>query len=440
MKKLKLFFCATLVFALMTALSGCRLFSAGEELLTPPRPQGELSEIQERLQESVGGAIKLRYPTDGDYRSAIIRYDITGNGVDDAIAFYSTENENSSAMHISVVTKRDGEWRSAKDIAVLASGVERVLFDDLDGDGVSEIIVGWNIYSNVDKEVAVYSFDGEVLTQRIHEKYSSFLCCDLDTDQRKELFVLHLNSTEKKSTAKLVELNEGGSATEISSCRADGNVSGYASVVESKLLSGKPAIFVDGQKGASTITEIIYLENGSLLNPLCDEQTFVTTVTERASGVSAQDINGDGTPDIPMIQLLPGYEDAAEKDKLYITKWCAYDGEKLVVTMTAVMNYTDGYYFTVPKALDGRITVEKNVESRIRTIYLYDSNTSSRVGELFKIRTVNINNWESSPDEYADWQEIASNESVVYAIKMGGYAGEGALTPDEVKSEFKLIG
>lgn len=440
MKKLKILLCAVLIFALSGILSGCRLFSASEDLLIPPRPQGELSEIQERLRESFGSSIKLKYPTDGDYRSAIISYDLTGNGVNDAIAFYSTESDNISAMHISVVTKRDGKWEASKDIAVLASGVEQVRFDDLDGDGVSEIIVGWNIYGNVDKEVAVYSFDGELLTQRINEKYSEFLCCDLDTNQKKELFVLHLNSTDKKATAKLLELNEGSGATELSSCRSDGNVSGYSSVVESKLLNGKPAIFVDGQKGGSTLTEIMYLENGSLVNPFCDIQTFVTTVTERASGVSAKDINGDGSLDIPMIQLLPGYEHAAEKDKLYVTKWCAYDGVKLVVTMTAVMNYTDGYYFTVPKALDGRITVDKNVESRTRTIYLYDGVTAARAGELFRIRTVNINNWESSPADYADWQEIASNESVVYAVKMGGYIGEGALTLDQIKAEFKLIG
>lgn len=438
MKRTKVVLLTAVLCAFAVFLSGCKLFSANDELLIPPRPQGELYEIQNALDGISANRITLKYPTAGEYRSAIIDYDITGNGVNDAVAFYSTETEELSAMHIAVVSKKDGKWVAAKDVSVLASGVERVEFDDLDGDGRNEIIVGWSIYGSVDKEVAVYSFDGETLTPYAQEKYTEFIRCDLDTDQNKELLVLHINSADNTATARLLRLESTG-LVEVSSCGCDGGVSGYSSVIQTKLLNGKPAVFADAKKGTSAVTEILYIENGQLVNPMYDRQAGKNLLTERQSSVSSQDINGDGTADIPMQQVLAGYENAASGDRVYMTKWCSFDGEKLVITMTALMNYADGYYLTVPKELEDRITVDKNVEARMRTIYLYDSETGARTAELFKLRVISLNNWETSQKDKENWQQLATGNSVVYAASVGNYAGEYAFSVDDIKSLFNLI-
>ncbi len=437
MNKTRLIFTSLVLCFVMVFLSGCRLFSVGDELLTPPRAQGELGDIQEALEKLTSNKITLKYPTAGEYRSAIVQYDLTGNGIKDAVAFYSTESENISAMHIAVVSKRDGKWVAAKDVTVLASGVERVEFDDLDGDGISEIIVGWSVYATVDKEIGVYGFDGAVLTPHAHEKYTAFLRTDLDTDQKKELFLINLNSTDKTATARLLTL-ENDTITEKASCRCDGSVSGYLSVAATKLLNGKPAVFVDAQKGTGAITEAFYLDGESLVNPLFDRETGTTAISERPSTKISSDINGDGTLDIPMLELLPGYEDAAENDRIYITRFCTLNNGSLVVTLSALMNYTDGYYFTIPKALDGRITLTRNIEARTRTIYLYDKNKATRGAELFTIKTVNLNNWETSNTQ--NWHKILEDKTTVYAVLISEYDGSEALSVEQIKSEFNLIG
>ncbi len=437
MNKTRVIFTSLLLCFVMVFLSGCRLFSVGDDLLLPPRAQGELGDIQDALSKLTSNKITLKYPTAGEYRSAIVQYDLTGNGVKDAVAFYSTESENISAMHIAVITKRDGKWVAAKDVSVLASGVERVEFDDLDGDGTSEIIVGWSVYAAVDKEIGVYGFDGATLTPHAHEKYTEFLRTDLDTDQKRELFLVHLNSTDKTATARLLTL-ENDSITEIASCHCDGSVSGYLSVASTKLLNGKPAVFVDAQKGTGAITEVFYLDGEQLINPLFDRDSGVTTITERPSTVVSSDINGDSTLDIPMLELLPEYRDAPESDRVYITRFCTLNGENLVITLSALMNYTDGYYFTLPKTLDGNITLTKNIEARTRTIYLYDKHTGERKAELFTIKTVNLNNWETSNTQ--NWHKILEDKTTVYAVLISDYNGPEALSFEQIKSEFNLIG
>ncbi len=426
-----------LVAAFMVVLSGCKLFSVQEDLLSPPRPQGELFEIEKALRSLSSGKITLKYPTAGEYRSAIIQYDITSSGVKDAVAFYSTESENISLMHIAVITKRDGEWVAVRDASVLASGVERVEFDDLDGDGKSEIIVGWSVFGTVDKEIGIYGFDGATLSPYAHEKYTQFLRTDLNTDQKKELFLIYNNTADKTATARLLKL-ENKVVTEISAAASDGAVSGYLQVTASKLLNGKPAVFVDAQKGVSTITEVFYLENDQLVNPFYDRESKATTATERKNNVASRDINGDGSLDVPMLQLMPGYENAAEADRVYVTKWCGFDGARLAVTLSAVMNYTDGYYFTYPKTYEGKISVDRILSSRTRVVNFVEDAEANEKHELFRIKTVSLNSWETTENQ--GWQKLLEDNTTVYAVRISEFAKQNGITLQAIQNEFKLIG
>lgn len=437
MKKFKRIITVALVMCLLTALCGCDVFSTPDELLKPPRPGGELSDIRQALDSLVSESYTLKYPTAGEYRSAIVRYDILGDGRQEAVAFYSTEKDNISSMHITVLTESGKNFQAVKDASVLAAGIERVEFQDLDGDGKSEIIVGWSIYGNVDKQVSVYSFDGKALTPRLNEKYTKFLCCNLNTDQKNELFVVNLKNTEKAASAHLYELKENG-INKISSCETDALVTEYVSINEGKLLNGKPAIFLDGKKGPGMSTEILFLSDNKLINPLYNKETG-NNQTDRALNVAIMDSDENGTLDIPMTEVLSGYEEAPDQDKIYTTKWCGFDGEKLVVTLSAVMNYTDGYFFEIPKELEGKITIARNLETRTRVFYLYDAKQKKRGAALFRIMAVSENRWISEKEDYKDWEAALTENAVVYAVQKTQYEGEGALSLAEIKKLIKPI-
>ena len=73
-------------------LCGCELFTADTaELLRPPALSGDLAPISDAIKESAGGAFTLKYPSAGNFRSAVIQNDIDGDGLFEAFAFYSTQ-------------------------------------------------------------------------------------------------------------------------------------------------------------------------------------------------------------------------------------------------------------------------------------------------------------------------------------------------------------
>ena len=250
--------------------------------------------------------------------------------------------------------------------------------------------------------------------------------------------VIKLSTSDKKGTARLYELKADG-INEISSCETDGNVTAYQSVTEAKLLDGRRAVYLDGQKGLGSATEILYVSDGKLINPLFNRESGKVE-TERPSTVSVKDINGDGTPDIPMLELMPDYQNATDSEKTYVTKWCSYTGKNLAVVLTAVMNYADGYYVEVPKELQGKITATRNVESRVRTFYLYDTKEQKRGAALFKVMAVSENNWISDTKTYSDWTEAYTANAVVYAVQKSMYEGPEALTNEQIIKLIKTIG
>lgn len=430
--------CLALAFLFLFLLCGCDTFSQDDSLLTPPRPQGELSEVQKALETAAPDGMQLRYPTDGQYRSAIVRFDLDSDKQSEAVAFYMTENEGVTMMHVAVVYKRNDEWKVSRDLPVMASGIERVEFEDLNGDGRYEIIVGWSVYGSVDKQVAVYDFKEGTLSHLLLEKYSLFTLCDLDTNNKKELFLLCQNNADKTAAAHIYTYNEDG-ISELSGCHSDGTVSSYESIACGKLLGGRQAVFVESKKGASLLTEIFYLENGALLNPLCDTVTKQTSITARPVAVAAADINGDSVLDIPVNEVMAGYEDAEDAGKIYITRWCSFDGRQLQIVKNAVMNYDDGYYFEIPKNLDGKITVARNKEQKLRIVYLYDTRAKMRTDELFRIAVFPPSEWTAEKTD-AGWIKLYSDDSKVFGAQISGYKGEGEITSSVLLEMFKVIG
>ena len=70
-----------LCFALIFCLCGCDFFAADTaELLSPPEPVGDIKPISEVIKETSSANLVMKYPSRGNYRSAVIREDIDSDG------------------------------------------------------------------------------------------------------------------------------------------------------------------------------------------------------------------------------------------------------------------------------------------------------------------------------------------------------------------------
>lgn len=430
--------CAVLCVACALCLCGCDLLVFDtEELIAPPQLTGDMRPIEEALRMSAGSGYTLKYPTSGDRRSAVILEDIDGDATFEALAFYSTSDDELTNMHINIIRRKGEEWLSVSDMSLVAAGVEMVDFCDLDNDGVLEILVGWEIYGSSEKQLAVYSLVGDTLTQRLMQQYTGFLCCDLDDDEQNEIFIHLINTTEGTNKATVYNLHEGG-IKQTAGCVMDSAVKTASQPQLSVLSNGKTAIYIDEIKGVGAVTEVLYLKNGELVNPLLDTETaYENTKTLRAAALSITDINGDGILEIPVASELPAADGSQEK--LYYTNWCSFNGEKLTVQLVAVHNTVDGYYFTLPSALVGKIAITKDVVNHRRIIHSFDAAESIVGGRIALVSAIEIETFEDKDFDASGLREIARNDTTVFAGTVYENPAGPSLTFEELCEMFNLV-
>ena len=429
-------FAAMLAVVMCLTFAGCEIFDNSNDMVAPPELTGEMSLIAEALYKSTGDDCDLEYPTSGERRSAFVLEDINGDGVLEAFAFYKTSEDEMTTMHINVISQQDGEWISVSDQTTVAIGVEMIDFCDLDGDGAKEILVGWEVNGNNEKQLSVFTFDQKKLTQLLLQSYTSFMCCDLDSNGINEIFVHLLNTAENANKAMIYNYL-GGQIAQTAGCVMDGGVKSTEAPVLSTLSNGNKAIYIDEIKGVGAVTEIIYLSDGELLNPLLDTvNSFENILTLRAASLRIQDIDSDGILEIPVATELQNAEYSDEK--LYYTNWCSFDGEKLTVENVTVVNTVDGYYLTVPKTMVGYVAVKKDIEKHERKFYHYDSINNMLGKHLFTIKAVSVDEW-SKETNHGKKVEISRTDDMVFVAEIGDGAPAFAITIDLIKSTFNLV-
>lgn len=434
----KVFRICALAVGICLLLSGCAFIGGDtDELLSPPRPEGELYDIQQALKYSVTEKYTLKFPASGEYRSAIVQKDLDDDGTNEAVAFYSTVKDNAVSMHIMLISKTEDGWKSKGDFKCVATGVESVQFKDMDADGTAEIIVGWSVYGNIEKMLGVYSVQNGSFLQRMNENYNEFLCEDLNKDGNQEIFLVNLNSKEGTAVAKLTALASEGT-TLLGSVSLDPSVTGYSAPLVSKLPNGNTAIYVDAIKGSGVITEVLEIKNDSMFNALLNEN-FETADTFRSSGASVSDVDGDGVAEIPMAVLITQAEDS--NDNVYRTDWAVVKNAALETKLSAFMNYGDGYFVTIPQKWRGKVTVIRDTANRIRTIMRIDEETGNSAEVIVRIQALPVTeNTAASVAEIPNATEIGRTDELYYLVSLGNSQSEQAVSMAEFKNYFKILG
>jgi hypothetical protein len=208
--------------------------------------------------------------------------------------------------------------------------------------------------------------------------------------------------------------------------------------VVSQLSSGKPAVYIDSVKGLGAITEVIFFENGELLNTLYDSELQENSKTLRSAAFTTYDINGDGILEIPVQENVPAVANAEVTEKLYLTKWCSFNGESLTTQLTAMINTIDGYYYIIPQKWVGNIAVLKDTDNRIRQIYSYNNETLTVGDSLLYLQTFTKEEWENGKNKTSGLTEVMRDGQKVFVCEISASAKQEGLTLENVKSNFVI--
>lgn len=429
-------------------LSGCSFVGLdAQTLMRPPKPTGEKADIHALVESKSGGKLTLKYPASGDYRSAIIMHDLTGDKNEEAMAIYQ-KSEESTGTNL-MFMKKDGTWKDMGDFNNPAAQVDKVCFGDLNGDGNDEVIVGWGSSLNNTSSVSVYYYkNGKMNEIKLkNQDYTEMSVLDIDGDGRSEIFTANVSMGDEPALARLYALNN--TAIEmIGSCRLDNGVTKYASVQTGLINEKQTGIVLDGVRNANTfVTELLYWDKATktLKSPFYDPKSQSANMAQRSTSVLSKDINGDTVIEIPIVNLMPGYTGAVSDDAAYMTNWNRYDTQTntFVRVMSMIMNNADGYWFLVPDMWRGAVTTKTDAEARTITFYEWSAVKGKLPGKigapLLKIRVFSRTEWEQGTGTSGFFKLLDSN-NLVYAASCPSPDRPLTLSPEDVKDSFKLIG
>ncbi len=456
---------------LLCLLSGCDtfLFSSVDNLMRPPKISGEVnSQLMKAFETSVGVKYSLKYPLSGDYQSPCVMYDMDNDGVDEAIIFYSPENE-STTVRMAFFDYSGEKWNIVSDFKGLGNSINEIMFEDIKNDGNLQVVISWGFFDSKTASIlSIYSIgvSEENIINSVqlifNEPYSAMKIFDVDGSGGKEIFLISsLASNESvKKIGTLYAVRSDGSIASVSSVTMDSTVSGYSSIKLEPSSKNKPyRIFVDAIRGdISMSTEIIYWDSkiNGLYSPLLDPDTQSVTSTVRSTRIESRDINGDGLIETPLqVPLFGSYttssalkaEASTDSDSslnspatasVFLTKWCTFStSNKFVPVAYSAINSSDYYVFNFKTEWLDKMTIENDVENRVWTFYEINKSDSTLGDKLFSIAAIPSSDW--SEEKYSGQVKIAENNSLVYAAKIYDSAKSYGITSKVLIQQFEII-
>ncbi|MBQ7935934.1 MAG: hypothetical protein IJ333_06255 [Clostridia bacterium] len=396
-----------ILFILIIALafSGCSLSSEEiSSMLTPPAMSSGREALSQAINAAIGEGYELVYPQAGSYRTGIISVDLTGDEVTEAICFYRPSGKKDNLCFLVMENRTEGWARLAKGESE-AESVGRVAFGDLNGDGLSEIVVGWQYLGDTDGSYDVYTITGGKAESNYSGLYTRFVMLE---DTPAKLAVIRSNSATKTVTASLVGLADGKIGV-INTVPMYDRTTDYLSVEVGKTLNGLPAVYVDGQlESGQCVTEVLAInEQGRLTNELL---TQLNASTWRKTPVTCRDVNQDGILEIPREEALPSYRRDGVEENLNLIHWNAFDGKTLTAVSSSFVEMTEKIMVDYSADWYGKVTVERS-ETADRSFVF-----KTLEGEvLFTIRSYALSEY-SEELGVEGWRKLYSDSDHIYAV------------------------
>lgn len=445
------------VLALAVLCSGCSSVSLDPQtLMRPPRATGNKEQIHKVLEKKTNNQLKLSYPSRGDYRSAILMWDLTGDGSEDAIALYQNPDQK-GGLTISFIRGGSETWAEVGSFNNPATQVDKVCFGDVNRDGVDDVIVGWGNVLNQTSSVSIYSYhDGKMTELSYNQPYNEMEVRDFDGDTYDEIFTASVSTAEQPAIARLLRVTDNMVET-IGSAHLDIGVTKYAAVTAGMINSSQYGIVLDGVKaGGNYVTEVLFWDSTKKLlqSPFLDSGTQTANYTQRSTSVTSRDINGDTLIEIPIVNPLPGYSSPLPDEACAVTNWYRYDSVNNILqpVMSMVINQKSGYWFLIPEMWRGKVKVTVKVDREARSLTFYKwipaagaaANTANNAAAgavstgLLKLQEFTEQEWNAGVVTKG-FYKLKEKNGIVYAASILQPDDPMALNINDITNSFRLI-
>ena len=344
-------------------VSGCLRITA-DELYSLPLASEEYLKLQTQINMILSQGAEFSPPLSGPNRQAVQQKDINGNGAGEIIAFFSVPSE--SALKIYIFQMTEGDYTIAEIIEGVGSSFESVRYVDMDGDGIMEIVVGWQSGAAL-KYFSIYSLKGFHSVLLAGGEYTDLTVFDINGDGNMEMISLKLPAQDTNAAAEVFVLMPDGEII-VEEARLSGGIETITRILTGELIDGVPAIFIDSEgkfDNGSIITDVCAFLDGSFTNISIKSPSGISEETVRTR-ISSSDVNQDGVVKIPISRQLKAQSETA----YYAIDWYAFNSRGVIqLALTTYHNNSDEWYLILPYDWRGKVSVRReDIVSGERTI------------------------------------------------------------------------
>ena len=433
MKKIR---AVLLILSLSLLFTGCnnfRLATSIDDLISPISPSGDNAGVQSAVDEFCKSGYLIKIPAGGDYTTSYIFRDLDGDGNDEALAFYESNEERGTAS-LALLQKNDNKWAVVDNIKGEGSDVRSVDFCDVNGDGFDEILVCWSVVSkSSSNKLSVYTQrknDDKYVLKSISDPITAgdFICADLNGDRLNEVAVFNIGSSAESPTAELYSFSSNSKRL-LGKTKLDSTIISFESIICGETDEGV-SIYADALKsdGNSMVTEFIYWSDfyDSIVSPFYSYNTGRTAETTRSSLIVSKDIDGDGVVEIPTDKRVSGLP-----QQITAQNWVVYENTVLNHRCYTFSCKRDGYSVLVDDGRFSKIGVKYDADKRLMTFYSAETKK-----ECFSIISVIKSAYDPQADYLQGYTEVLSNAGFAYLARVNEKA-DVKFTIDELSNMIK---
>ena len=114
-------------------------------------------------------------------------------------------------------------------------------------------------------------------------------------------------------------------------------------------------------------------------------ESAIVYAGDHTSNIQLQDLNSDGTPEIPVQTVFPGYEGNASDQNIRLTRWMTEEGGILTEKYRGYYSVSDGYAFMLPKEWQSEVTAVSDGITGDIVFYRFTGSLSEPMQELMRI-------------------------------------------------------
>lgn len=414
-------------------LTGCSMRTVDQMYCLPKRSEDH-KDLRQQIEKAMTG-LEYCAPLSGEHQQTLHAVDLDGDETAEYLLYAKGSSER--PLRILIFDLVQDTYTHVTTIEANGTSFDLVEYVQMDGSKEKQIVVGCQISDQPLRSVAVYRYGGGQVERLLATNYSKFLTVDLDGDMLTELFVLRPGNTETDNGVAEVYGLENGTVERSNEVNMSRPVDMLKRIVVGKLNDGEPAVYAaSAVEDTALVTDVFACKDSMLVNVSFSNESGTSVKTMRNYYVYADDIDNDGSVELPSLIPMVPIQAASSVDRQELIRWFSMklDGSE-VDKLYTYHNFVGGWYLVLEGKWAPYLSVQQASNAYDFYIWSADFRKCQKVFTVYALTDSNRDAQASQDGRFL----LLKTDAVNYCATLYDSGQTYSITRDSVTRSFRLI-